>query len=36
MEIGTNLTTYDFLVLGALLLLVGRGLWLGFLRQVSG
>lgn len=36
MEIGTNVTTYDFMVLGALLLLVSRGLWLGFLKQVIG
>lgn len=36
MEIGTNLTGYDFLVMGLLLLLVGRGLWLGFLKQVIG
>jgi membrane protein required for colicin V production len=36
MEIGTNLTAYDFLVTGLLLLLIGRGLWLGFLKQVIG
>ncbi len=36
MQIGTNVTTYDFLVLGVLLLLIGRGLWLGFLKQVIG
>ena len=36
MEIGANFTTYDFMVLGALLLLVSRGLWLGFLRQIIG
>ncbi len=36
MDIGTNFTTYDSLVLGALLLLIGRGLWLGFLKQVIG
>ena len=36
MEIGTNLTAYDFLVMGLLLLLIGRGLWLGFLKQVIG
>ena len=36
MEIGANLTFYDLLVLGLLLLLVARGLWLGFLRQIIG
>ena len=36
MEFGTNFTTYDFMVLGALLLLISRGLWLGFLRQIIG
>ncbi len=36
MEIGANLTLYDLLVLGLLLLLVARGLWLGFLRQIIG
>jgi membrane protein required for colicin V production len=36
MEIGTNPTAYDFLVMGLLLLLIGRGLWLGFLKQVIG
>ena len=34
MEIGTNLTFYDLLVLGLLLLLVARGLWVGFLKQI--
>lgn len=36
MEIGANLSFYDLLVLGLLLLLVVRGLWLGFLRQIIG
>lgn len=36
MEIGTNPTAYDFLVMGLMLLLIGRGLWLGFLKQVIG
>lgn len=36
MQIGANLTGYDFLVMGLLLLLIGRGLWLGFLKQVIG
>jgi membrane protein required for colicin V production len=34
MEIGSNLTFYDLLVLGLLLLLVARGLWVGFLKQI--
>lgn len=34
MEIGTNLTFYDLLILGLLLLLVARGLWVGFLKQI--
>ena len=36
MEIGTNPTAYDFLVMGLMLLLIGRGLWLGFPKQVIG
>lgn len=36
MDIGANLTTYDFLVLGALLLLISRGFWVGFLKQIIG
>lgn len=36
MEIGTKLATYDFIILGVLLILVSRGLWLGFLKQVIG
>lgn len=36
METGINLTGYDFYVLGILLLFVGRGIWLGLLRQVAG
>ncbi len=31
-----GLTAYDFIVLGLLLLFIGRGLWLGFLKQVTG
>ncbi len=34
MEIGADLTIYDLVVLGLLLLLVARGLWVGFLRQI--
>lgn len=29
-------TVYDLVVIGLLILLVGRGLWLGFLKQVTG
>lgn len=29
-------TIYDLVVIGLLVLLVGRGLWLGFLKQVTG
>ncbi|MBM9605159.1 CvpA family protein [Desulfopila inferna] len=36
METGVNLTGYDFVVVGLLLLFIARGLWLGFLRQVTG
>lgn len=36
MDIGANLTIYDFLVLGALLLLISRGFWVGFLKQIIG
>lgn len=31
-----NITAYDIVVAGLFLLLVGRGLWLGFLKQVIG
>lgn len=34
MEIGADLTIYDLVVMGLLLLLVARGLWVGFLRQI--
>ena len=36
METGINLTGYDFVVLGIAALLVVRGVWLGFLKQVTG
>lgn len=36
MEVAINFTTYDFVVLGIFALLIGRGIWLGFLRQVTG
>ncbi len=36
METGLGLTGYDFVVIGLSLLLIVRGIWLGFLRQVTG
>ncbi len=31
-----GLTAYDFVVIGLLVLFIGRGIWLGFLKQVTG
>ncbi len=31
-----GLTAYDFIVLGLFILLIGRGIWLGFLKQITG
>ncbi len=36
MEGVSGATIYDLVVIGLFVLLVGRGLWLGFLRQVTG
>ena len=36
METGFVLTGYDFVVIGLAVLFVVRGLWLGFLKQVTG
>jgi membrane protein required for colicin V production len=36
MDVAINFTAYDFVVLGVFALLIGRGIWLGFLRQVTG
>lgn len=36
MNIGVDLTAYDFVVLTIFVFFVGRGIWLGFLRQVTG
>ncbi|MEE4242159.1 MAG: CvpA family protein [Desulfopila sp.] len=36
MEAGLSLTGYDFVVVGLTFLLIARGVWLGFLRQVTG
>jgi membrane protein required for colicin V production len=32
----TGMTTYDLVIVGLFVLLVGRGIWLGLLRQVTG
>ncbi len=36
METSINLTGYDFAVLALVILFVGRGIWLGLLKQVTG
>jgi len=36
MEIFSGLTAYDLVILGLFVLLIGRGMWLGLLRQVTG
>lgn len=36
MESGINITAYDVVVVGLFALFIGRGIWLGFLRQVTG
>ena len=36
MDLAFKLTGYDCVVLGIFAVLVGRGIWLGFLRQVTG
>jgi len=35
MENGLNLTGFDFIIIALLLLLTLRGLWIGFLRQIT-
>lgn len=35
MELFSTMTTYDFVVLGIILVLMGRGIYLGFLKQVT-
>ena len=35
MEAGINLTGYDFVVIGLFVLFIGRGIWVGLLRQVT-
>ncbi len=36
MENAANLTGYDFVVIGIFVLFLVRGIWFGFLRQISG
>lgn len=36
MELFAALTAYDLVILGLFVLLVGRGIWLGLLKQVTG
>ena len=36
MEIFTGMTAYDLVIIGLFVLLIGRGIWLGFLKQVTG
>ena len=36
MEHFSGLTAYDLVILGLFVLLIGRGLWLGLLKQVTG
>ena len=35
MDTALNLTGYDFAIIGLLLLFIARGLWVGFLRQIT-
>ncbi|CAG35644.1 CvpA family protein [Desulfotalea psychrophila] len=35
MDTGSVFTTYDFVILGILVLFIGRGLWTGFIQQIS-
>ncbi len=36
MQVFTGMKAYDLVILGLFVLLVGRGMWLGLLRQVTG
>lgn len=36
MEIPTGMTAYDLVIIGLFVLLIGRGMWLGLLKQVTG
>ena len=35
MTAGADITTYDFAIIAIFTLLIGRGIWLGFLKQVT-
>lgn len=36
MEVFTGMTSYDLVIIGLFALLIGRGIWLGLLKQVTG
>lgn len=36
MDGGGSITIYDIVVIGLFAILIGRGIWLGFLRQITG
>ena len=36
MEVFTGATAYDLVIIGLFVLLIGRGIWLGLLKQVTG
>lgn len=36
MEVFTGMTAYDLVIVGLFVLLIGRGVWLGLLKQVTG
>ncbi len=36
MDGAASISTYDIIVLGLFAVLIGRGIWLGFLRQITG
>lgn len=36
MEVFASMSAYDFVIVGLFALLIGRGIWLGFLKQVTG
>jgi membrane protein required for colicin V production len=36
MEVPAGMTAYDLVIIGLFVLLIGRGIWLGLLKQVTG
>ncbi len=36
MKVFTDMTSYDLVIVGLFVVLIGRGIWLGLLRQVTG